>query len=268
MSNNHEHHHPTLDELLVVAEQKGRVGIARLNRPDILNALSTPLVEELVRLLEAFDKEPSIGCIIITGSERAFAAGADIRHMANATADEMRSQDFLALWDRVYAIEKPIIACVQGFCLGGGMEISMMCDMIVAADNARFGQPEINIGVIPGAGGTQRLTRLVGKPLAMEMILTGRPISAEEAFRVGLVNRIAPASEVDAEALALAREIAAKPAIAVKQAKDAIKQVYESTLDNGLMYERQLFYGLFDTYDQKEGMAAFLEKRPAEFKHK
>jgi enoyl-CoA hydratase len=239
------------------------VGLARLNRPKELNALNSVLMEELVTALEAFDRQPGIGCLVIAGSERAFAAGADIKEMAEASAAEMLLRDNIGRWDRIRRLKKPVIAAVSGFCLGGGCELAMACDLIVVSESARFGQPEINLGVMPGAGGTQRLTRAVGKAVAMEMVLNGRLLTAEEAARFGLVNRVVPVEVFLDEALALAGSIAARAPLAVRLAKEAVNNAFETYLADGLADERRAFYFLFSTSDQKEGMRAFIEKRPA-----
>ncbi|MCC6189198.1 MAG: enoyl-CoA hydratase/isomerase family protein [Anaerolineales bacterium] len=247
----------------ILSETHGRVGLVRFNRPKALNALNSVLMEEMFMALEAFDRDAEIGCLVVTGSERAFAAGADITEMAEASAVDMLLRDNGARWDRLRRLKKPLIAAVSGFCLGGGCELAMGCDMIVASESARFGQPEINLGVIPGAGGTQRLTRAVGKPLAMEMILNARFLTAEEAARFGLVNRVAPVETYLEEALALAQAIAARAPLAVRLAKEAVNNAFETYLADGLADERRAFYFLFSTEDQKEGMRAFVEKRPA-----
>lgn len=247
----------------ILVTTEGPVGIVQLNRPAALNALNMALMEELATALERLDADATIRCILITGNDKAFAAGADIKEMAGASAVAMLKENRIARWDRVKKISKPIIAAVSGWALGGGCELAMTCDMIVASETARFGQPEINIGVIPGAGGTQRLARAVGKAKAMEMILTGKPITAQEALAAGLVNKVFPVETYLDEAKKLAQEIASKPPVAVRLAKEAINKVYEMGLDDGLDYERRLFYFLFATEDQKEGMKAFIEKRPA-----
>jgi enoyl-CoA hydratase len=249
-------------EAFVLIETRARVGLVRLNRPKELNALNSILMEQLVAALEAFDADPGIGCLVLSGSERAFAAGADIKEMAGASAVEMLLRDNIARWDRLRRIKKPLIAAVAGFCLGGGCELAMACDMIVAAENARFGQPEINLGVMPGAGGTQRLTRAVGKALAMEMVLNGRTLSADEAARFGLVNRVVPIERCLDEALALAAAIAARAPLALRLAKESVNNAFETALADGLADERRSFYFLFASADQKEGMQAFIEKRP------
>jgi len=252
----------------ILTQIDDRVGLIRLNRPQQLNALNAQLMEELATALEEFDRDPNVGCIVITGNERAFAAGADIKEMAGATAVDMLTRDAIGRWDRIKKIKKPIIAAVSGWCLGGGCEMAMTCDIIVAAESAQFGQPEINIGVMPGAGGTQRLTRAIGKSKAMEMVLTGRYLSAREAEQAGLVSRVVPVEVYLDEALKLAREIASKAPIAVRLAKEAVNKVYEMPLADGLDYERRLFYFLFATEDQKEGMQAFIEKRNAKWEGK
>lgn len=252
----------------ILIETHGQAGLVRLNRPKELNALNAVLMEELVTALEVFDGDAAIGAMVITGSERAFAAGADIKEMAGASTVEMLTRDTIGRWDRIRRLKKPVIAAVSGFCLGGGNELAMLCDMIVASETARFGQPEINLGVMPGAGGTQRLTRAVGKTLAMEMILNGRLLTAEEAARFGLVNRVVPVEACLDEALKLAQDIAGRAPVAIRLAKEAVNQAFESSLAEGLADERRAFYMLFSTEDQKEGMAAFVEKRKAEWKGK
>lgn len=247
-------------------ETEDKVGIVQLNRPEVLNALSPDLMKELVEAMEAFDQDEAIGCIIVTGHDKAFAAGADIKRMAEASAMDMLQIDQLARWDRIRKLKKPVIAAISGFALGGGCELAMMCDMIIASETAKFGQPEINIGVIPGAGGTQRLTRAAGKARAMELIMTGRPFTAQEAYELGLVTKVVPAELYLEEAKTLAKQIASKPAMAVRMAKEAILKSFDTTMEGGLDYERKLFYLLFASADQKEGMQAFLEKRPAQFK--
>ncbi len=245
----------------ILVETRQRVGLIRLNRPQALNALNQQLISELMRALEAFDKDSEIGAIVISGNERAFAAGADIKEMAEASAVEMLNRDHISLFDRIMGIKKPVIAAVSGWCLGGGNELAMSCDMIVASETARFGQPEINLGVIPGAGGTQRLTRAVGKAIAMEMVLNNRTLSAEEALRYGLVNKVVPVERYLDEALALAGEIADRAPLAVRLGKEAVNHAFDSFLSDGLADERRAFYFLFASQDQKEGMAAFVEKR-------
>ena len=250
----------------VLTETVDRVGLVRLNRPKQLNALNGQLMEELATALEEFDRDPNVGCLVITGNERAFAAGADIKEMAGESAASMLTEDRISRWDRVQRIKKPIVAAVSGYCLGGGCELAMTCDIIIASESAQFGQPEINLGVMPGAGGTQRLARAIGKSKAMEMILTGRTLSAREAEQAGLVSRVVPVEVVLDEALKLAKEIASKAPIAVRLAKEAVNKVYEVPLADGLDFERRLFYFLFATDDQKEGMQAFIDKRSAEWK--
>lgn len=250
----------------ILVETHGKVGVVRLNRPQQLNALNNQTMEELTMAVEAFDRDPQIGAIIITGNERAFAAGADIKEMADASAVEMLHRDAISRWDRLRRVKKPIIAAVSGYCLGGGCELAMACDMIVASESARFGQPEINIGVMPGAGGTQRLTRAVGKAIAMEMVLNARFLSAEEALRYGLVNRVVPVEVTLEEAIRLGQEIAERAPVAVRLAKEAVNKAFETSLADGLEFERRLFYFLFATQDQKEGMRAFIEKRKPEWK--
>ena len=252
----------------ILVETHGRVGLVRLNRPQALNALNNTLLRELMDAMLAFDADPGIGVMVITGSERAFAAGADIREMAEATPVEMLLWDHIAQFDRLRQVRKPVIAAVSGHCLGGGSELAMSCDMIVASETARFGQPEINLGVIPGAGGTQRLTKAVGKALAMEMVLNGRTLNAEEALRYGLVNRVVPVERCLDEALTLAAEIAARAPLALRLGKEAVNHAFESFLTDGLQDERRAFYFLFATQDQKEGMAAFVQKRKPDWQGK
>ena len=251
------------DEQLVLTETHNRVGLVRFNRPKELNALNATLMEQTVTALEAFDRDPAIGCLVVTGSARAFAAGADIKEMAGASAVEMLQRDNIARWDRLKKLKKPLIAAVSGHCLGGGCELALACDMIVAAETARFGQPEINLGVMPGAGGTQRLTRAVGKAVAMEMVLNARLLTADEAARYGLVNRVVPVEAYLDEALRLAADIAARAPVAARLAKEAVNNAFETYLADGLADERRAFYFLFSTEDQKEGMEAFVAKRPA-----
>lgn len=255
----------TLTYKNILTSKEDQIGIVSLNRPSVLNALNHELMKELVTALEEFDHDPEVRAIVLTGNERAFAAGADIKEMADETAISIMLKDQFATWDRVRNIKKPIIAAVSGFALGGGCELAMTCDIIIASDSAQFGQPEITIGVIPGAGGTQRLTRCVGKYKAMEMILTGRPITAREAQELGLVNKIVPTELYLEEAKNIAREIAKKPPIAVRLAKEAVLKSFDGPLHDGLNFERKNFYMLFSTQDQKEGMRAFMEKRPAKF---
>jgi enoyl-CoA hydratase len=252
----------------ILVEKHGAVGLIRLNRPQALNALSAALMEDLDAALEAFEADPAIGAIVLTGSEKAFAAGADIKEMQDKTFADAFLGDFVSKWERLTRVRKPVVAAVAGFALGGGCEIAMMCDFILAADNAKFGQPEIKLGVIPGAGGTQRLTRAVGKAKAMEMILTGRMMDAMEAERSGLVSRVVPAASLIEEALKVAASIAALSRPAVFAAKEAVNRAYETTLAEGVKFERRIFHSLFATEDQKEGMRAFAEKREAKFKNK
>lgn len=245
----------------IQVDRRGRVGVIRLHRPRAMNALNQALMQELADALRDFDAEPEIGAVVICGDERAFAAGADIKEMAGAGAVEMLLEDRISLWDRVAQVSKPVIAAVSGWCLGGGCELAMACDMIVASETAKFGQPEITIGVIPGAGGTQRLARAVGKAIAMEIILNNRTLTATEAQQFGLVNRVYPLETYLDEALRLAEEVAARAPLAVRLGKQAVNQAFELPLREGLTAERRAFYLLFDSDDQKEGMAAFIEKR-------
>ena len=252
----------------VLITREGNIGVAQLNRPKVLNALSFEVMSELVRGLEELDKDSAVSVIILTGSERAFAAGADLGEMSKATPVDLILGRRFELWDRIRKISKPIIAAVNGYCLGGGNELAMNCDIIIASETATFGQPEVNVGIIPGAGGTQRLPRVVGKYKAMEMILTGKSISAEEAYRVGLVNRVVPPESLMEETKKIAAEIVSKPPISVRAAKEAILKAQDTTLEVGLDFERKAFYMLFATEDGKEGMNAFLEKRKPSFKGK
>jgi enoyl-CoA hydratase len=253
----------------ILTESRGPVGLITLNRPQALNALNAELLGELCTALEAYDADEAIGCIVVTGSAKAFAAGADIKEMAPQSYMDMFKADFFAQpHDRIVAIKKPIIAAVAGYALGGGCEIAMLCDFILAADTAKFGQPEINLGVIPGIGGSQRLTRFVGKSKAMEMCLTGRMMDAAEAERAGLVSRIIPAAELLDEAIKVATVIAEKSQPIVAMAKQAVNRSYEGTLAEGVLFERRLFHSTFATEDQKEGMSAFVEKRKPVFKQK
>jgi enoyl-CoA hydratase len=253
----------------ILVETRGAVGLITLNRPKALNALCDALVREMGAALDAFESDAAVGAVVITGSEKAFAAGADIKEMQSRTFVDVFLADFVTDgWERVTTCRKPIVAAVAGFALGGGCELAMMCDTIIAAESARFGQPEINLGIIPGAGGTQRLTRAVGKAKAMDMVLTGRMMDAAEAERSGLVTRVVPNDKLLEEALKLAAAIAAQSRPAVFAAKEAVNRAYETTLAEGVRHERRLFHALFATADQKEGMAAFAEKRKAEFKNK
>jgi len=253
----------------IIVETKGKVGLVTLNRPKALNALCAALIKELGQALDAFEADDNVGCIVLTGSERAFAAGADIKEMASKTYMDVYLADFITSgWERVTTCRKPIVAAVAGFALGGGCEVAMMCDFILAADTAKFGQPEITIGTIPGAGGTQRLTRFVGKSKAMEMCLTGRMMDAAEAERAGLVSRVVPAAELLAEALKVAEKIAGLSRPVVMMAKESVNRAYETTLAEGVRFERRLFHSTFATEDQKEGMAAFVEKRAPGWKNR
>ncbi len=241
------------------------IAVVTLHRPEALNALSPELIGELVEALESLDRDPSIHAIVLTGSDKAFAAGADIKEMAGLSTAEMKKRDLIGKWDRIFKIKKPMIAAVSGFAFGGGCEVAMMCDMIIASETAKFGQLEINLGIIPGAGGTQRLTHAIGKWKAMEWILTGNVYNAQEAFVAGLVNKVFPVGEYLNEAKKLAKKIAEKSPIAIAAAKQSILKALELPLEKGLAAERELFYQLFDSEDQKEGMRAFLEKRPPKF---
>ena len=252
-----------MSDALVLVETHGRAGVIRINRPKQLNALNGAVMRVLVDAALAFDADAAVGAIVFTGDERAFAAGADIKEMASASVVEMLQANRIELWDALRGIKKPLIAAVSGWALGGGCELAMACDMIVASETARFGQPEINIGIIPGAGGTQRLTRAVGKALAMEVILNGRFLDAAEAERFGLVNRVVPVEQYLRTAIELAQQIAERAPLAVRIAKEAVNQAQESALAEGMADERRMFYMLFSTEDQKEGMQAFLDKRPA-----
>jgi enoyl-CoA hydratase len=252
----------------ILTETRGRVGLITLNRPQALNALNAVLLTELMEALTVFDSDSAIGAMIVTGSEKAFAAGADIREMADASMADMKARGFVELFDGIRKINKPVIAAVSGFALGGGCELALSCDMIVASETARFGLPEVTLGVIPGAGGTQRLTRALGKALAMEVILNNRVLSAAEALQFGLVNRVVPVERYQDEALSLAAEVAGRAPVAVRHAKQAVHAAHESSLTEGLAEERRLFYELFATEDQKEGMKAFLGKRKPEWKGK
>jgi enoyl-CoA hydratase len=243
-----------------------KVGLIQLNRPEVLNALNNELMQEVVSVLEAFDKDSEIGCTVLSGNQKAFAAGADIKEMADASSIEMLIRDQFARWDRIRKLKKPVIAAVSGFALGGGCELAMSCDMIIAAEGAKFGQPEINLGVIPGAGGTQRLTKAVGKARAMEIILTGKMFTSKDMYNAGLVTKVVDNDLYLDEAIELAKEIASKPTIAVQLAKECILKSFDSTIESGLEFERKNFYLLFSTEDKFEGMKAFVEKRKAEWK--
>jgi enoyl-CoA hydratase len=252
---------------IIVIKEAG-YAIVQFNRTEVLNAINMELMSELVDALEGLDKDDGVRCVILTGNEKAFAAGADIKEMADASAVEMLTRDQFARWDKIRKIKKPIIAAVSGFALGGGCELAMTCDMIIASETARFGQPEINIGVMPGAGGTQRLTRAVGKAKAMEIVLTGKTFTADEARQWGLVNKVVPVEYYLQEAKDLAKEIATKPPVAVRLAKEAVLKSFDTTIEGGLEFERRNFYLLFASDDQKEGMKAFVDKRKPDWKGK
>jgi enoyl-CoA hydratase len=251
----------------ILVETRGRVGILTLNRPQALNALNKQIIAELGQALTAFEADGNIGCVVLTGSDKAFAAGADIKEMEAFTYPQSYLQDFIAEWEAVARLRKPVVAAVAGYALGGGCEIAMMCDLIIAADTAQFGQPEIKLGVIPGSGGTQRLPRAVGKAKAMDLILTGRTMGAEEAERAGLVARIVPAAKLREEAIKVAETIAEMSLPALMLAKESINRAYETPLAEGVRFERRVFQAMFGTHDQKEGMAAFVAKRRPDFKH-
>ena len=251
----------------IVTETRGRVGLVTLNRPEALNALSKTLIEELGRALDGFEADDGIGAMVITGSDKAFAAGADIKEMQAKTWPATYREDFVTDgWERIAQCRKPVLAAVAGFALGGGCEIAMMCDIIIAADNAKFGQPEITIGVTPGAGGSQRLTRAIGKSKAMEMCLTGRMMAADEAERCGLVSRVVPVADLVAEVVKTAARIAEMSPVVTLMIKEAVNRVFETSLTEGIRFERRLFQATFGTLDQKEGMAAFVDKRNPRFK--
>jgi len=252
----------------ILVEQRDRVGIITLNRPKVLNALNQKLTEELLAAAETFDRDPAIGCILITGSEKAFAAGADINEMQDQSFIDMYASDWFSVWDRLAAVRTPLVAAVAGFALGGGCELAMICDVILAADTAKFGQPEIKLGVMPGIGGSQRLTRFVGKAKAMEMCLTGRMMDAAEAERSGLVSRVIPAAGLLADALKTADTIASMSLPITMMTKESINRSYETTLTEGIRFERRVFHSMFATTDQKEGMKAFVDKRKAVFRHR
>ena len=252
----------------ILVEMHGRVGLIRLNRPRQLNALNDALMDELGDALAKFDADEAIGAIVVTGNEKAFAAGADIGAMKDWGYMDVYKSDYISRnWERMKSVRKPVVAAVAGFALGGGCELAMMCDILIAADTARFGQPEIKLGVIPGAGGTQRLPRAVGKVKAMDLILTGRMMDAQEAERAGLVSRVVAADRLVEEALGIATQIAEFSLPSVMMAKEAVNRAYEAPLAEGILFERRLFHALFGTEDQKEGMAAFVEKRKPKFKH-
>jgi len=254
------------DFTFIEQEIHGKAGLVRINNPKALNALNRTLVTEVMDALHSFDMDPAVGAMVLTGNDRAFAAGADIKEMMDLDATGILQADHIAPFDRIMALRKPVIAAVSGWCLGGGNELAMSCDMIIASESAVFGQPEINLGVIPGAGGTQRLTRAVGKALAMEMVLNARNLSAEEALHFGLVNRVVPTERFLEEALELANQIGARAPIAVRFGKEMVNQAFESPLQDGIREERRSFYYLFSTEDQKEGMRAFADKRKAQWK--
>ncbi|MFD5764757.1 enoyl-CoA hydratase [Streptomyces sp. NPDC127049] len=251
----------------ILLERKGRVALLTLNRPEALNALNLRLMTEVVAATEELDRDPEVGCIVITGSARAFAAGADIKEMRPRSYMDMYLSDWFTAWDRVGQLRTPTVAAVAGYALGGGCELAMLCDVLLAADTAKFGQPEIKLGVIPGIGGSQRLTRAVGKAKAMELCLTGRTMDAEEAERAGLVSRIVPAADLLAEALAVATTIADMSKPVAMMAKEAVNRSFETTLTEGVRFERRLFHAVFATADQKEGMSAFVDKRAPRFDH-
>jgi enoyl-CoA hydratase len=252
----------------ILVERRQRVGLITLNRPEALNALNAALITELNTTLDEFEADPGVGCVVLTGSDRAFAAGADIKEMSGRTFSEVMQNDFIAPWEHISRCRKPIIAAVAGYALGGGCEVAMMCDFIIAAESARFGQPEIKIGVIPGSGGTQRLARFIGKAKAMDLCLTGRMMDAAEAERSGLVSRVVPNADLITEAMRAAEQIAALSLPSVMTAKEAVNRAFETTLAEGVRFERRVFQALFATDDQKEGMDAFIAKRPPDFKHR
>ena len=254
---------------LITATKEDRVGIITLNRPEALNALCTPLVLEVGQAVDEFEADDDIGCLLVTGSEKAFAAGADIKEMQPKSFMDTYKENFITRdWERLAYCRKPVIAAVAGYALGGGCEFAMMCDMIIAADSAKFGQPEITLGILPGAGGTQRLTRIVGKSKAMDLCLTGRMMKAEEAERAGLVARVVPDNELIDQAMEAAKTIASMSQMATMITKESVNRAYETTLSEGIRFERRMFHATFATEDQKEGMAAFAEKRKAEWKHR
>ena len=254
---------------LITAKKEDGVGIITLNRPEALNALCTPLVLEVGQAVDEFEADEDIGCLLVTGSEKAFAAGADIKEMQPKSFMDTYKENFITRdWERLAYCRKPVIAAVAGYALGGGCEFAMMCDMIIAADSAKFGQPEITLGILPGAGGTQRLTRIVGKSKAMDLCLTGRMMKAEEAERAGLVARVVPDNELIDQAMEAAKTIASMSQMATMITKESVNRAYETTLSEGIRFERRMFHATFATEDQKEGMAAFAEKRKAEWKHR
>jgi enoyl-CoA hydratase len=256
-------------ETIQVRTESGKVGVVTLHRPKQMNALNDQLMDELGAALKAFDADDAIGCIVVTGSEKAFAAGADISVMTRYSFADVYRNDFISRnWETIRSVRKPVIGAVAGFALGGGCELAMMCDIVIAAENARFGQPEIKLGIIPGAGGTQRLPRSVGKAKAMDLVLTSRMMDAQEAERGGLVSRVVPLDKLMDEALAAAITIADMPRLAAMAAKESVNRAFESPLSDGVMFERRLFHALFSTADQEEGMEAFLAKRPPAFSHR
>ncbi|HSP25371.1 MAG TPA: enoyl-CoA hydratase [Saliniramus sp.] len=252
----------------ILTETRGKVGLITINRPQALNALNSTVVAEINTALDSYERDAEIGCIVITGSEKAFAAGADIKEMSGLSFPQTYLDDFITAWDRVAGRRKPIIAAVAGFALGGGCELAMMCDFIIAGDNAKFGQPEIKLGVLPGAGGTQRLTRFVGKAKAMEMCLTGRMMDAQEAERAGLVSRVVPAADLLDDAMKTAATIASMSLPVAMMVKESVNRSYETTMAEGIRFERRVFHAVFATADQKEGMQAFVEKRKPDFQNK
>ena len=252
----------------ILTETRGRVGLVQLNRPEAMNAFNLQMLGEVFDALEAFDKDDNINVMVVTGNQKAFAAGADIKEMADKSMDEMIKTNHVGIWDRILGIRKPVIAAVSGWALGGGCEFVLSCDMVIASESAKFGQPEITIGVIPGAGGTQRLARLVGKYIAMEMVINNRTLTAAEALQFGLANKVVPVESYLDDAMAFAEEIASRAPLAVRMAKDSVNKAFETSLRDGLKTEKDNFYSLFDTEDQKEGMKAFVEKRKPEWKGK
>ncbi len=252
----------------ILVEVVGAVGLITLNRPKVLNALNSALIDELNAAVAGFENSPAIGCIVITGGEKVFAAGADVKEMRGKTYVDAYLGKFLANWDGLTQARKPVVAAVAGFCLGGGCELAMMCDIVIAADTAKFGQPEITLGIMPGAGGTQRLVRAVGKAKAMDLILTGRMMDAEEAERAGLVARVVPAASLMTEAMAMAEKIASHSQPILMMAKETVNRAFETTLAEGIRFERRLFLSMFATEDQKEGMQAFIDKRKPRFKNR